>query len=127
MNLFSLIVTGLLVLLTVAFAGLLFAAIVFNLRVGKKYRQSLARDIDKLRLSKMLAALGIDVTSYLHSERILDIQQQMNRCSDCARTAECDDRLAAGKVGAAEIGFCNNEQSLHQILEREKSAASTQQ
>jgi hypothetical protein len=127
MNLFSLIVTGLFGLLMAAFAGLLFAAIVFNLNVGKKYRQALARDIDKLRLSRMLGALGIDVTSYLHSERIVDIQQQMSRCSDCGRTAECDDRLAAGKVDAAEIGFCNNEQSLQQILEREKSPAHTEQ
>jgi hypothetical protein len=122
MNLVSLIATGLFGLLMAAFAGLLFTAIVFNLNVGKKYRQTLARDIDKLRLSRMLAALGIDVDSYLHSERIVDIQRQMGRCSDCGRTAECDDRLARGDVDAADIGFCNNEQSLQQILEREKSA-----
>lgn len=126
MNLFSVIIIGLFGLLMAAFAGLLFAAIIFNLNAGRKYRQTLARDIDRLRLGKMLGALGIDVSAYLHSERILDIQQQMSRCSDCARTAECDDRLAGGKVDAAEIGFCNNEQSLQQILEREKSAAPTQ-
>ena len=87
---------------------------------------ALARDIDKLRLSRMLTGLGIDVTSYLHSERIVDIQQQMGRCSDCGRTAECDDRLAHGEVDAADIGFCNNEQSLHKMLERDKTPASTQ-
>ena len=124
MNLVSLIATGLFGLLMAAFAGLLFAAIVFNLRVGRKYRQRLAHDIDKLRLSRMLAALGIDVTGYLHNERILDIQQQMGRCSDCGRTAECDDRLAQGEVDAADIGFCNNEQSLQKILERDKAPAS---
>ncbi len=126
MDLVSLIATGLFGLLMAAFAGLLFAAIVFNLNVGRKYRQTLARDIEKLRLSRMLAALGIDVTGYLHSERILDIQQQMGRCSDCGRTAECDDRLAQGEVDAADIGFCNNEQSLQKILERDKAPASTQ-
>lgn len=127
MNLFSLIATGLLGLLMAAFAGLLFTAIVFNLNAGRKYRQALARDIDKLRLSRMLAALGIDVSSYLHRERIVDIQQQMGRCSDCARTAECDERLADGKVDAAEIGFCDNEQSLQQIVGREKAPLSTEQ
>jgi hypothetical protein len=50
----------------------------------------------------------------------------MGRCSDCGRTAECDDRLAHGEVDAADIGFCNNEQSLHKILERDKTPASTQ-
>ena len=126
MDLVSLIAPGLFGLLMAAFAALLFAAIVFNLNVGRKYRQTLARDIEKLRLSRMLAALGIDVTGYLHSERILDIQQQMGRCSDCGRTAECDDRLAQGEVDAADIGFCNNEQSLQKILERDKAPASTQ-
>ena len=124
MNLVSLIATGLLGLVMAAFAGLLFAAIVFNLNVGRKYRQTLARDIEKLRLSRMLAALGIEVTGYLHNERILDIQRQMGRCSDCERTAECDDRLARGEVDAADIGFCNNERSLQKILERDKAPAS---
>lgn len=123
MNLISLIAGGLFVLLMAAFAGLLFAAIVFNLRVGRRYRESLARDIDRLRLSRMLGALGIDVTGYLHNERILDIRQQMGRCSDCARTTECDERLAGGSVDAQDIGFCNNEQALQQIVERDKAAS----
>jgi hypothetical protein len=121
MNLFSLIVTSLLGLLLIGFAVLLSAAVIFNLEIGRKYRQALARDIDRLRLSKMLTALGIDVTTYLHTERILDIQRHMNLCSDCEHTAECDDQLAAGTVDAARIGFCNNEPSLQQILEKKTS------
>ena len=126
MNLFSLIVASVLGLLMIGFGALLFAAIIFNLDVGRRYRKVLAQDIDRLRLSKMLRALGIDVTTYLHGERILDIQQQMSRCSDCERTAECDDQIAAGRVDAAGIGFCNNEQSLRKILERERTAASSE-
>jgi hypothetical protein len=122
MNTLSLIATALLGLLMAAFAGLLFAAIVFNLNAGKKYRQTLARDIDKLRLSRMLAALGIDVSSYLHSERIVDIEQQMGRCSACTRTADCDEQLAGGAIEADAIGFCNNEQSLQKVVERDATA-----
>ena len=118
MNLVSLIATGLFGLLMAAFAGLLFAAIVFNLNVGRNYRETLARDIDKLRLSRMLTALGIDVTGYLHSERIVDIQQHMDRCSACDNVEKCDDQISTGQLDAADIGFCNNEQSLQEIARK---------
>ncbi len=38
MNLLSLIVAGLLAVLTLAFAAMLVSAIIFNLKTGKKYR-----------------------------------------------------------------------------------------
>lgn len=122
MNLFTMIVAGLFGLLAVAFLALLLAAIVFNLKAGRRYRHSLARDIEKLRLSRMLTALGIDVTRYLHSEATLDIQQQMKRCSDCNRTSECDGHLAAENVNAEQLDFCANEQSLKTLLDRQPSA-----
>lgn len=125
MNIFSVVIASLLGLLVLAFSLLLFLAIVFNLNAGKKYRQSLARELEKLRLNKMLSALGVDVNTYLHSERIADIQQQMNRCSGCSQTAECDDRLSEGRIGAADIGFCNNEQALQDMVEKQKHASST--
>ena len=127
MNLMSMILFGLLGLLLVAFAVLLVAAIVFNLNIGKRYRRHLAQDLDKLRLSGMLAALGLDINSYLHSERVVDIENQMKRCSDCAQTSECDDRLAGGDVGPDKIAFCDNESSLRDLLDKEKSAASAKQ
>ena len=122
MNLFTILVAGLFGLLTLSFLALLLAAIVFNLNVGRKYRRSLAQDIDKLRLSRMLATLGIDVTRYLHREPILDIQQQMKRCSECDRTTECDGHLAADDINAEQLDFCANEQSLKTLLERQPSA-----
>jgi hypothetical protein len=92
MNLLSLIVAGLLTVLTLAFATMLVSAIIFNLQAGKKYRRSLAKRIDQLRLSNMLSALGIDVNSYLHTQGI-------------------------GHVKVADIDFCNNEKSLQEIAQ----------
>jgi hypothetical protein len=115
MNLFSLIVAGLLTTLTLAFTVMLVSAIVFNMKAGKKYRRSLARRFDRLRLSKMLSALGIDVNSYLHTQGIVDIQQHMDLCSACENTSTCDEQLAAGDIKASDIEFCNNEKSLQDI------------
>ncbi|MEA3243104.1 MAG: DUF6455 family protein [Pseudomonadota bacterium] len=119
MNVISIVIGGLLAVLTLAFTVLLVSAIVFNVNAGKKYRKSLANSVDQLRLSKMLTALGIDVDTYLHTERIVDIQQHMDRCSACENVKECDDQLSKGAVGAAaDISFCNNEQSLQEITRK---------
>jgi len=120
MNLISIVIGGLLAVLTLAFTVLLASAIVFNLNAGKKYRKSLANSVDQLRLSKMLTALGIDVDTYLHTERIVDIQQHMDLCSACENPEKCDDQVAKGTIDANDISFCNNEQSLQQIA-RKKS------
>jgi hypothetical protein len=56
----------------------------------------------------------------------VDIEQHMNRCAGCGHTAECDDQLAGGKVDAARIGFCENEQSLQEIVEKENAATASE-
>ncbi|MCO6411822.1 MAG: hypothetical protein J5I92_03675 [Thiogranum sp.] len=126
MNIPSLIIAGALGLMLAAFSLLLFAAIVFNLNIGKRYRRRLAREMERLRLAKMLAALGVDTSAWLHSERIVDIHNQMTRCAECAQTAECDNRLASGDVDPGQIGFCDNEQSLKELLEKQKHTASAE-
>ena len=122
MNLLTMVIGGFFGLLLVMFAVLLVIAIVFNLAAGKRYRQSLAARLNRLRLSKMLTALGIDTDNYLHSERMVDIHQQMQRCAGCGQTAECDDKLANGAIDASRVGFCDNEQALVKIVEQKKSA-----
>lgn len=120
MNLVSLASIVLLGLLLATFMILLPVAIIYNTRAGMKYRQRLAEQLARLRLGKMLTALGIDTDSYLSSERVVDIQKQMERCNTCANTGECDTRLAEGAVDAGSIDYCNNEASLHKITERLK-------
>ncbi|MGD8312981.1 MAG: DUF6455 family protein [Gammaproteobacteria bacterium] len=102
-------------LLLAIFAVLLPTTIVFNTRAGMKYRKVLAEKVDKLRLGRMLAALGIDIDVYLSSARAVDIRDQIENCKACVNTRECDDKLAGGAIGAGDIGFCNNEESLKQV------------
>ena len=120
MNIVSIISILFLGLLLVIFTVLLPMSIVFNTRAGMKYRQGIAEQLQRLRLGKMLTALGIDTDSYLSSERVVDIHKQMERCNACANTGECDTQMAEGTVDADSIDYCNNEASLHKITERLK-------
>ena len=115
MDIFSLIVAILLGFFVALLAVLLFTAIIFNMKKGRKYRQALAKKIQLLRLNKMLTALGIDPNVYLHDEHITDIHKHMERCEACENTAQCDEALATNELRPTEIGFCNNEQSLQKI------------
>ena len=124
MDIISIVIGGLLALMTLAFALLLISAIVFNLKAGRKYRKSLASSVDQLRLSKMLTALGINVDTYLHTERVVDIQQHMDRCSACDNIDTCDDQLSKGSLDATDISFCNNEQSLQEIARKNSEPVS---
>lgn len=113
MNVFSTAITGFFVVLAGAFLLFLVAAIVRNLRAGIRYRQGIARQLSFLRLDRMLGIHGIDKASYLHGQPILDIRDQMKRCSDCANTHECDELLDEGVGDQAD--FCDNDEKLRQV------------
>lgn len=116
MDIFSLIVTSLLGFFVVSVVALLFIAIIFNMKRGRKYRQALAKKIEQLRLNKMLLALGIDPNAYLHDEHIADIHKHMERCEACENTEKCDEDLSTNNINPDEISYCNNEQSLKNIV-----------
>ena len=118
MDIFSVITVSLLgvVFLTVIVSLLLI--IIFNLSAGAKYREPLARRVQSLRLNKMLCALGIDTYKYLHNENAVVIKQQIERCTECVNTTECDEELSDGNVDITNIDYCNNKESLKKILDR---------
>jgi hypothetical protein len=93
-----------------------------NVIVGMEFRKNLAKQVNALRLNKMLAALGIDVNSYLHKERVIDIEEQIERCSSCQNTETCDDQITSGTVTASNIDYCNNEEALQHIVASKKAA-----
>lgn len=118
MDAFSLIVIIFLGMLVSAFSVSLFFAIIFNVKAGAKYREPLAKKLHALRLNKMLSALGISTFEYLHTVSVATISEQMDRCSECTNTEECDDSLSDSNVDINEIDFCNNESSLKEMLSR---------
>jgi len=112
MDTITIIVGGALVLLLTIFILRLSYTILINLVNGRKFHLSLKQELSKLRLSKMLAALGINRTDYIYQTNVKDIHQQMKNCSDCTNTDECDEKLTAPALDVTEIEFCNNEADL---------------
>jgi hypothetical protein len=124
MDIITTIVGGALGLLLVYFVLQLFFTVFNNLATGQKFHHSLAEKFDHLRLSKMLSALGIDKTAYIYQTNVNDIHKQMNSCSACENTDECDERLAEPDLKISEIAFCNNETELKEIkLQQEEEAS----
>ena len=116
MDIFTVVIGSLLALFVLYVIMRMSYVIMRNVIVGMEFRKNLAKKIDALRLNKMLAALGIDIYSYLHSERVIDIEDQIDKCSSCQNTETCDDQFAKGSIQASNIDYCNNEKSLQQIV-----------
>ena len=116
MDIFTLIIGSILALFVLYVIMRMSYVIMRNVIVGMEFRKSLARKVNALRLNKMLAALGIDINNYLHSERVIDIEEHIDRCAACQNTETCDDQLAKGTIQANNIDYCNNEESLQHIV-----------
>jgi uncharacterized protein DUF6455 len=121
MDTVTIIVGGALVLLLTAFVLRLSYTILVNLINGRKFHHSLKQELSKLRLNKMLTALGISRTDYIYQTNVKDIHQQMKNCSACANTDECDEKLAAPELDVTEINFCNNEADLKTMKQNQKT------
>ena len=119
MDTVTIIVGGALALLLASFVLRLSYTILINLINGRKFHLSLQQEVNKLRLSSMLTALGISKTDYLYQTRVKVIHQQMKSCSECENTDECDEKLATPDIDISEIGFCNNEADLKVIKQKQ--------
>ena len=123
MDIISLVITLLLGVLMLWLAIWLPLAIRGNLRRGHGFREALAQGLGELRLSRMLANIGIDRAAYLHQAPAIDIKRHMARCEACDSKDACDQALAGEDSKPAEaLGFCANIEDLERI--RPQSATS---
>lgn len=74
------------------------------LNAGRQY-------IKRLRLTKMLEYLGVDLTDYLRKIPVSDVEQHISNCKKCENTETCDACLRDGRQ-MANMNFCPNYQSL---------------
>ena len=116
MDVFTLIAGSALVAFTL-YVGLRLAYVIYaNVKNGMLFRTLLAKRVGNLRLGKMLTALGINVDKYLHEEKVLDIEAQIERCTACENTDTCDDNLQNDAISIDTIDYCNNESDLKSML-----------
>ncbi len=117
MNWFSLLIVAALVGLLLFTIIAVTWAILANLRTGMAFRQNLAQQLHRLRLEKMLKALGIDIGRYLAAVPVTDIDEQMRTCEACGSPARerCEEQLSQGKLEAPD--FCPNYPKLKALKE----------
>jgi hypothetical protein len=121
MNELSIGITGIFTILAAAFAGLLLVAILANQKTARRYRQNMSEKLANLRLSRMLARHRIHQANYLHTQPVVDIEKQMQRCSNCTQTERCEEVLSGDS--AADTGFCANDGDLQSIKRSAGTAA----
>ena len=119
MEYLSLAAIGLYIILFTLMITLTLTFIVFNIKAGMKYRQGMAQRLEQLRMKHMLNALGVDLTRYLHQERVHEINQQMNRCQQCENTDQCDSDIAGDRIDTDTIDYCVNLKDLQDIAARQ--------
>lgn len=88
-----------------------------NVKQGRAVRQQLAKRVESLRMSRMLKALGIDFSSYLHQVPVNKINESMNKCDTCPTIDQCDDKLQEKTLKPEEIDFCPNQDCLTKFSE----------
>ena len=88
-------------------------AIIGNMREGEAYREQLAQRLGRLRLGRALVLFGVDPTRYLHTQRMVDIEDQMRGCVACAEITRCDDALERQR--SEDLSFCPNYDALTEL------------
>lgn len=123
MDWFSILVTTALGVLMTGFIAMLGVNIVQNLRHGEKYRRSLERGVNSLRLGGMAERIGLSSLELVHQVSVPELRQQMARCEGCQHTTACDQLLADGspqvdtRHGEKAIvpEFCGNAEQLTEL------------
>lgn len=112
MNVVSMIVLGLMGALLAYSVLSIFISIVRNLKNGFRFRRELAGRVGSLRLRRMLESLGIDLSGYLHTRPVAEIEGHMRACQSCETQSTCDERLGAAPKPLDDYSFCPNYESL---------------
>lgn len=69
-------------------------------------RKELIRRAEKLRLPRMMQALGIGLVGYFYKVSTEDLEKNVENCENCSFTEECDEKLKIPELNPADIEFC---------------------
>jgi hypothetical protein len=89
--------------------------IVRNVKQGMEFHQSLACRVKHLRLNKMLGRFGLDLPTYVHTTRAVDVEHHMQSCGACPTQDTCDQVLAEAPSAETDYGFCPNQDALETL------------
>ena len=110
------------IVLTALGASLAYYVIVLIMRIrtnvltGQSFHDSLMSQISNIRMGKMMDALGINKEKYIHQESVLDITHHIDTCTACNKTVRCDEQLDSNDIEVENISFCENENSMVELV-----------
>jgi hypothetical protein len=84
-----------------------------NVKAGQKFREQLLNRLEQFPIVKMLIKRNINVSEYLHSVPINDIEKQLQNCNKCSAKKECGDVLE--NVVEIPYSFCPNDEDFKKI------------
>lgn len=122
MNLPGVILPALLLITGLVLLVRLVIAIRRNYQTGQSFRDKLADRISELRLAKMLMARNIDLSAYLHTRNITEIEQTLRSCQSCNVKTTCDEELENENRSSFDGGFCPNDDLLKKTSDQIKSS-----
>ena len=97
-------------------ATVIISAITGNFRTSLRLREYLAQRLKYLRLDKMLSKRNIKREHYLHTESVVNIENQIRSCESCSATTKCDEVLKEGPPD--DLSFCPNDEALESIANK---------
>ncbi|MEN8176199.1 MAG: DUF6455 family protein [Pseudomonadota bacterium] len=112
---------ALLGIITLAIAVMVPYSIQRNYRHGLGFRERLLARAEKLRISRMLKALGVDTDACLHQAPVVEIEQNLRNCEGCQDTEICDDALQSANLEIREVSFCPNQACFEKYVPSEKT------
>ncbi len=110
-------------MIALAACGLLLAGVVWmtvsimrqsDSAVAVRVRGALARRLEGLRLSRMLARRGVAAETYLDQVASDDARDQMSACEGCAALVRCDSVLDS-PAELDDFSFCPNAQVIDSL------------
>jgi hypothetical protein len=119
MTYLPIILLVLITLVILVVAVVIFVAIVGDFRTGLTVREAIAQRIKYLRLDKMLAKRNIKREDFLHTESVMNIENQIRNCESCSVIKQCDEALEEGS--SADLSFCPNDEIFESIANKTHS------
>lgn len=92
---------------------------------GQRFRDQLAGDVDRRRLSGMLGLLGINRRRYIATTPVVELKRQLRECDGCTVKVRCDADLESASAGA-DTAYCPNQGAIRSAASAPETETKTE-
>lgn len=77
-----------------------------NMQHGRMARKHVTEHANSVRMSKMLSAMNLELSDYLHLLPLTTVNKSLVLCESCEKASQCDKALAQGSSDLDSVTFC---------------------